>query len=507
METRNYLAIDIGTTNWKAAVFDVTGRRLATAHTPAITHTDQNGNSFYRPQEIWQAVGSLCRQVQQGLAPVRAVSVASVAEAVVAIGRDGRPLGDIITWFDRRAIAQAEWLEHTLGTKTLYSITGLDVNPIFSLPKILWVRENQPQVYEKAWKWLQIADYILFCLCGQTATDHTLASRTLAFDLRRNVWSQRILAAVGVPEDTMPAVVESGTVLGHVSRVASEHTGLPATAKVVMGGNDHPCGSVAVNVLDRRNILDSSGTAESFILVSPRQAPPPLRFQGQRTCRYLQKDRYALWGGIIASGKSFDWACCTLAPGIRAGDAPALRQMLEQAERERGMQAGAFFYPHLRGAGAPHWEPRSHGAFLGLRDLHTPAMLLKSVMEGLSMQARMIVEMEERLAGFRVERLCVIGGSSRNLQWQRIKANVLQRQVELCGEPEAVAQGAAMLAAIGDGACASLEEASAMLARGNTVIEPDPAMAGMYDPLYELYAEGYEALVEFNRKLFDLQRG
>ena len=297
---RYYLAVDIGTTNWKAAVFDEGGAMVSIARTPTVTYQDESGNSCYCAQEIWNAVSELCRSAQaQAGVRVAAVSVASVAEAVVAVDRQGNVQGDVITWFDRRSFRQAERLKDELGAEYLYSVTGLDVNPIFSLPTILWIREIQPEVYEKTWKWLQIADYILFRLSGKAVTDYTLASRTLVFDVAKNQWSDEILNAVDVPKDMLPDVLESGTVLGHVTAQAAQETGLPADAKVVVGGNDHPCGSVAAGILGAKKILDSSGTAESFILVSSKDAPPPLRFGGQRTCRFLDKDRFALWGGIV----------------------------------------------------------------------------------------------------------------------------------------------------------------------------------------------------------------
>ena len=213
-----------------------------------------------------------------------------------------------------------------------------------------------------------------------------------------------------------------------------------------------------------------------------------------------------MWGGIVCSGRSFDWAYDILAAELRQGPGPDYERVLPAVLEQKGMEKGILFYPHLRGAGAPYWEPRSCGSFVGLRDSHTPAMMLKSVMEGLSMQARMIVEMEERLAGFTAERLCVIGGSSRNVQWQTIKANVLQKEIELCCEPEAVAQGAAMLAAIGDGVYADIGETAQVLAANNRVIQPDERMKAVYDPLYELFKQGYTAMESFNRMLFEYQQ-
>lgn len=503
-----YLAIDIGTTNWKAAIFDEKGTLCGIERTSTITHTDSQGNRYYNPTEMWQSIQGLTKKVTaKTQRTISGVSVTSIAEAVVPIDKDGNTIGDIITWFDTRSIKQAMWLKDKFTAQKLYSITGLDVNPIFSLPKILWVRENQPDIYQKAYKWLQMTDYILFCLTGEYVTDYTLASRTLAFDVVNNEWSREILDCVNVPVDVFPNVCESGTVIGTINAKISDITGITVGAKVAVGGNDHPCASIAAGAINGDKILDSSGTAESYIYISRKNAVPQMTFKGQRTCRYLQKDRYALWGGIISSGRSFDWAYEMFTSsecfGIKQ-DKYTYEQVLEQISDVKGIESGLIFYPHLRGAGAPHWNPKISGSFIGLRDTHTAKNMLRSVIEGLCMQGRMIAEMEQNLAGVNVNSLCVVGGSSKNKQWQTIKASVINKDIELCHESEATALGAAMLAAIGDGEYKNIEQASEVIAQKNEVIHPDEKMVKKYDVLYNMYCEGYERLKEFNEHIYDI---
>jgi len=505
-----YLAIDIGTTNWKATVFDEIGRLQAIERTPTKTHTDQSGNHFYVAEEIWNDVQLLCKKVTAKVGqPISAVSVTSFGEAVVAVDKDGNTLGDIVAWFDTRSMKQAQQMKEHFGEERLYEITGLDVNPIFSLPKILWMRDNKPEIYDKAFKWLQMTDYILFCLTGEFVTDYTLASRTLALDILQNQWSMEILQGVGVPREMLPCIEESGTVIGKISADIEKKTGITQGAKVAVGGNDHSCGSIAAGVIHGDKIFDSSGTAESFIYISKKNAVPKMKFAGQRTCRYLQKDRYALWGGIISSGRSFDWAYEMFTSSKCFGigqEHYSYDKVLDQVMDEQGMESGLIFYPHLRGAGAPYWNPKISGSFLGLRDVHSAKNMMRSVLEGLSMQARMIVEMEQSLAGVDVQSLCVVGGSSRNSQWQTIKASVTKKDIEICPEAEATALGTAMLAAIGDGMYRDIEQASDMLATHNTVIHPNEEMAKRYDQLYELYCEGYKHLKKFNEQIYEVTR-
>ena len=498
---KNYLALDIGTTNWKAAVFTEKGTLLGIERCPTKTHTNAQGNSYYNPIELWESVTTLIKAViAKTNATISAISVTSMAEAVVAIDEQGNPVGDIIAWFDTRSMQEAQWLADTFTKEKLFSITGLDVNPIFSLPKILWVRKHQPEIYEKAKKWLQMADFMLMKLTGEFVTDYTFASRTLAFDVLKNEWSSEILNAVQVDVATFPTIVESGTVVGTLLPATAQEIGLPSDVKVVMGGNDHPCAAIVAGAVDGNKILDSSGTAESFIYISKKHEVPNMVFNGQRICRFLQKDRYALWGGIICSGRSFDWGYSLFGEG-------SYEETLKSIADTEAMQSGLIFYPHLRGAGAPHWNPKISGSYMGIRDYHTKEHMLKAVLEGLSFQARMIVEMHENVSGVTADSLCVVGGGSRNRLWQHIKANITQKPVEISDESEATALGAAMLAAIGDGVYEGIEEASAMLAKNNLRITPDTSNKELYDTFYSLYKMGYDSQVAYHEAIYKAVKG
>ncbi len=197
-----------------------------------------------------------------------------------------------------------------------------------------------------------------------------------------------------------------------------------------------------------------------------------MKFRGQRTCRYLQKERYVLWGGIICSGRSFDWATETflLPEGMRSTEGKLnYKELLDTAAKVKGIEDGLIYYPHLR--------EREHPTGIQSQRLSAGPAGYPHLSEcdpccsgGLSMQARRIIETEEAVAGVKVNSVCVVGGSSKNLLWQQIKANVLQKDVELCHEPEATSLGAAMLAAIGDGTYDSIEQVSDILACRNQVV-------------------------------------
>ena len=505
-----YIGIDVGTTNWKVALFEASGSMKDIERCPTITHTDDQGRSYYDPWEMWDRFVAMMQAImQRNPVQVSGISVASVAEAVVPVDCRGNVIDNIITWYDTRSFEQVQQIKEKIGEERIFAICGLDCNPIFSLPKVMWVRENKPQIFERASKWLQMADYIVFCLTGEIVTDYTLASRTLAFDVEKADWSDEILGAFGLTRDIFPPIMESGSVVGCVRPALASAIGFREPPVVAVGGHDHPVASIAAGAVKGGKVLDSSGTAEAYLYISEKGAAPDMRSQGQRTCRYLQKDRYVLWGGIISSGRSFDWAyqlMTTAGPLMPDWEKPPFDKILPQLQDVKGIEEGLFYYPHIRGAGAPHWDARMRGAFVGIRDHMDNRHFLRAVLEGLCMQSRMIVDMHERVSAEPIRQICVVGGSSKNKLWQQLKADITGRAVELCFEPEATALGAAMLAAIGNGAYASIEEASDILTENSPVIYPREGSAERYEPFYQLFRQGYDALEGINIEIHNLTK-
>lgn len=254
-----YLAIDIGTTNWKAAIFDKEGKMCDIERTPTITHRDDNGNCFYDPTEMWESIKKLikCVTARTGKT-ISAVSATSIAEAVVPVDRDGKTVGNIITWFDTRSIAQAEYLKKKFTEEKLYKITGLDVNPIFSLPKVLWVKENMPEIYEKSYKWLQMADYAHSKNC---ALEGEIGALGLSEDgdEEREQKITTVKEAVEFSEKTGIDVLAISVGNAHgfykgkaeinVDRIKEIATAVPQLLIVMHGGSDIPYKTIKASIL------------------------------------------------------------------------------------------------------------------------------------------------------------------------------------------------------------------------------------------------------------------
>ena len=376
------LGIDVGTTNWKAVAFDTQGCMCSIHKAPNVVHYTLEGLGYYDADEIWTAIAGLIRDVadqSRDAGTIAAVAVTGMAEAVVPIDAEGAPAGPIIPWFDTRSIEEAGFIQDRIGAERVFKITGLECNPIFSLPKILWTRTHQPEVFEKTVKWLPVVDYITYRLSGRPVTEYTEASRTMFFDIGRNTWSEEMLTVSGLSEGILPEVGESGTKIGGVTRQASMDTGLAEGTPVVLGGHDHLCGALAAGLLLGHRVLDSSGTAESIVGLSEIGQVLPRKFEGLRVGRYLDPRRYVTWGGIISSGRSVDWAIEQFASlenwGISGSKIDYDTVNAKIGKAPVGCK-GLMYLPHLRGAGAPYWNPYSRGGAGG--DLVIPTPSLKS---------------------------------------------------------------------------------------------------------------------------------
>jgi len=498
------VGIDVGTTNIKAVVYEASGRTVARASTRTPTHYPRPGWAYYEPEEIWQQTA---RTLREALAQVKqpgqiaGVAVTSMGEAGVPLDAHGAPTYHAIAWFDRRSQPQADWLAQIVGKDTLFAISGLSLQPIFGLCKLLWLRENAPAAFARTVRWLNMADYIAFRLSGAQATDYSLASRTLALDLRRRIWDTDLLRRVGIPPTLLAPLVNSGTALGRVTTEAAEATGLPAGVTVAAGGHDHVCGAFATGVIAPGTVLNSLGTAEALFL--PLDQPimnPQMGAQGYTQGAHVVPDRYYVFGGQYTSGASVEWI-----RGILGEETADYAAVIAEADAAPPGSLGVMFLPHLRLGNPPFDDPRSRGAFLGLTTDVTRGTLFRAVLEGLAYESRMSLEPLLAYTGAQPRDITAIGGGTRNPLLLRIKATVLDRPFSVAAIEEATTLGAALLGGIGAGVYADAGTALDALRYTRATVEPVAAHVAFYDRAFrEVYQQLYQTLRPLSHALADL---
>ncbi len=486
------VGLDIGSTNIKAVVFEANGQIVARASRKTPTHFPRPGWAYFDPTELWQTTAAVLRAATAQVdAPARiaSVGVASVGETGVLLDAQGTPLYEMIAWYDSRSEEQGAKLAEALGAERIYASTGLTPQAIFSLCKLAWIKENAPDQYARAVRWLHVADYITWKLCGEAATDFSIASRTMALDLAHLRWDESIIRDAGIEPDLFAPLARGGTPLAHVSAAAAAETGLPAQALVSVGGHDHLCGGMAVGAVAPGMLLDSTGTAEAVLLTIEKPlVGKQVAEQGYEQGAHVVDGYYGM-GAYRTAGICIDWFR-QIAGGL---DYAALTA--EAAAAPVG-SLGVRFVPHMRLPHSPSNDPRARGVFMGLSTDVTRGMMFRAILEGLAFETRNVVEPLLRYSGYdRPTEIYVIGGVSRNPLFVEIKAAILNQSLTVAGIEEEVATGAALLGGLGAGIYPDAAAASAALHFTRTHVAPDPDLAARYDQIFrEIYQGIYPAL-------------
>jgi xylulokinase len=352
-------------------------------------------------------------------------------------------------------------LNREIGSEYVFARTGLPIQPIFGLNKLLWLKQNEPTLFGRIARWLNVADYINFRLCGVQATELSLASRVMALDLKQGRWSDDLLSRVGISPGILGELVPGAQPLGRVAAQSAGITGLPPETKVVSGGHDHPCAAVGAGVFDPGVVLDSLGTSESLVIVLDKPIlNPSAAASGFAVGYHVLPGRFQSIGGLATSGAAIDW--------FRTAFFGSL-------------SGGVFFLPYLRVGSPPNNEANTRGSFIGLSADTTQGDLCRSLYEGLAYSA--VDCLNALRASFQtdVKQIRVVGGPARNRLWMRIKASMTSEPFRVVEVEEAACRGAAVLAGLGAGCYSSIEDARQTVAFDETALSPDPQWQKVYD--------------------------
>lgn len=498
------VGLDVGTTNVKAVACDLTGRTVTLASVPQETLHPRPGWSAFDPERLWGLACEVLRRVVRRIdRPDRivGVGVASFGEAGVLMDERGHPVDDVIAWYDDRSLPQAERFAAATDPDEMFRRTGAHIQSIMSLCKLMWIRDERPEVWACGRHWLNVADYVSYRLCGAMAQSPSLGARTSGFDLVTMDWADDLLAAAGIPRSLLADPAPGGSALGTITADASVATGLPTTAVVGMGGHDHICGALAAGAVIPGDLLDSMGTSEAMVTAIERPIQDAeVGRMGYTQGAHAVPGLYYVYGGLYTAGACVDW----VREACNGGSDHA--SMLLAAGAVPAGSGGVLFVPHLRLANTPHLDSKSRAAFVGLTSETTTAALTRAVIEGVAFEGRASIDPLVAFAGLeRQGRIKVIGGTARNRLLLEVKASVMNARLELLAIDEAAALGGAMLGGLASGAYGSVAEATAAVRSTSDVIEPDADVVARYDELYtEVYRHVYAALRPVNHRLYDL---
>jgi xylulokinase len=498
------VGLDVGTTNIKAVVVRPNGEPVAIASAQQEIDYPQPGWACHKPERIWEIC---CQVLRDAVAQVpdpgqiQGVAVASMGEAGVTLDEHGEATYDVIAWFDRRTVQQTDQFSAQIDSDELFAITGTELQPIMTAPKLMWIRDALPEVWARTRTFLNVSAYVAHRLGADYAQDHSLASRTGLFDLRCRDWSDRLMEIADLNPGIFGDLAPGGTRIGSVSTDAATATGLPAGIAIGLAGHDHICGAFAAGVIRRGDVLDSIGTAEG-LLVCLDQPVEDVTMGGQGFTQgaHVVPDQYYGLGAIYTAGASYEWARQAVGGGRSHDD------LLAGARSVPAGSLGVLFLPHLRLAMFPELDSRARGAFVGLTTDVTSDAMIRAVLEGVAMEGRAGFGPLARYARLpKLTDIKVIGGTSRNQLLIEIKASVMNARHHVLEIPEATALGAAMLAGMAAGVYRSADDAIAAVRSDARVVEPDIDVVALYDTLFEdIYRHLYGALRPMHHRLFDL---
>lgn len=478
------LALDVGTSSTRAVIYADDG----TVHFshgfeyhseyPQPLHVEQNPASWTEAADaVLSAAAGFMRH--NGVS-IEGIAVTSQRSSLIPVDSRGRYLRRAIMWQDKRNIDTCRELVDRHGLEYFHRKTGLRVNPLFILTKLVWLKKNQPDIFNGASRFVGVQDYVVHYLTGSYKTDWTQGSRTMLMDLARFQWDPELLAMAGVGEERLCELVAPGSVAGELTPVVAAATGLPAGIPVVVAGGDQQCAALALGVI-RPGVAEANTGTGSFVLAFSDQ---PV-FEPE--CRVLCQasawaGKWMLEAGIFNTGAIYRWFKERFCPELRERE-DAYHLMNKEAAKAPAGANGVVMLPHFEGSMAPNWNPAAKGIFFNLGLGTTRGEMLRAIQDGIAMEIRENLQLIQSVS-HDIDEVSVAGGMCRSDVFCRIQASAYNKRVIRYDNPEASSLGACMVAAPALGLYDSLDQAFERMHSNISVsMEPDPEEVMSYDKL------------------------
>ena len=488
---QHYLGIDIGTTAIKAMVVDEFGAVVGGGESPLEISVPMPGWAEQDPSDWWQgtvkAVSAAC--IQANVREVTSIGLSGQMHSSVLLDKADRVLRPAILWNDVRTTAQCRFITDKVGKTGLRRLVGNPALQGFTAPKLLWMRDEEPHLFEQARTLLLPKDYVRLAMTGEKATEPSDAAGTLLFDVRRSCWSEEMVTALQLDPSLLPPVRGSTSVTGGLTAAAAAALGLRQGTPVVGGGADNAAAAVGSGVVEQGALQTSIGTSGAVVapIVRPR-VDPGMRIH---SFNHALAGSWYLMGVVLSAGAALAWFRRTLLDSKAA--APTYDKLIDEAAGTPPGAEGLTFLPYLTGERTPHADSNARGVFAGLHTGHQREHLVRAVMEGVVFALRDSLELIRRL-GVDAGEAVAVGGGARSAFWRQMQADVLGVPVVTVTPSGGAPYGAAILAAAGAGRFESVKEACQAWLRPLDRIEPSLKTIDAYGQAYERYRRLYPRL-------------
>lgn len=460
----------------------------------------QNNWSELDPLEVFKSVNHCIKDVVTKVPndSVKALSYSVLGAGIIPINKDKKPLYNCITALDNRSLNQVEKLNEGIGKENIYKITGMPSHPFCAINKIMWLKENMRDVFNKTWKFLNLEEFILLKWGINPVIDYSVAGSTMALDINDNNWSNKILNFVKIDKSYLPELINSGSIIGEVNNKMIKELGLNTGTKIVVGGHDQACGVLGAGVYKKGIALDSTGTVEAIVPVTNK---PFLSYKMLNSMvfweHHVAPNLYIGVAANFCAGSALRWF----------RDVFGKYEMYEAVKNKKNVYdlllpkkswkpSEIFTMPHFSGSVSPWGDPKSKGIIIGITLATKKEDIAKSIIDGVTYEAKRNVENFES-SGIKINELRAIGGACNDKKWLQLKADIIGKPITIPSVTEASSLGAAILAGIGIGIYKSFQEAIDNCIEINEEYLPNEKNYKLYEEKYRLYTQIHPLIKEF----------
>ncbi len=488
------IAHDLGTSGNKAALVGIDGKVVMDETYPYNAVYFGNGCAEESPADWLEAVITTTRKIVQkvGNQNILAITFSGQMQACVCVDKNGKALRNAIIWSDQRAVEQTEKIAKRVGEENVYRITGHRASPVYTIEKAMWLKENEPELFQKTYRIMGAKDYIIHEMTGRYLTDYSDASGMGVYDINRMEWSEEICRAAGMEKDLFPEVVPSTEIAGEISDEMAQTMGLRKGTKVVVGGGDGSCAAVGAGSVSEGNAYLCMGTS-AWIGATTKK---PFLDGKMRIINFLhlKEGLYMPCGPTSSCGSVYNWVIGQLYHGEKDVFGKAEQEM----KNVRPGAEGLLFLPYLSGERAPIWNPDARGAFVGLSMNHDRGVMMRAATEGISMNLGLILEAFRDF--MEISELNLIGGSE-NDTWRQILSSIMSAGIsKVKNNRHATSLGAAMAAVVGLGVYRDFDEIQGFVHTENAVM-PNEKDRKTYEGLNRIFVKSYDHLEEIYPQL------
>ena len=485
--------LDIGTTGCKVTVFDDSGRELESAYCDFPSSRNSMGHVI-DVSEILEGVVAVLSEIAKKHADIAGLGVTSFGETCVLTDEDGIPLHSAMLYTDPRGVEQCAALTEKLGRDAIIQITGVAPHEMYSLPKIMWIKENMPEIYAQAKHIFLMEDFVVYTLTGVAQIDYSLACRAMAFDISTLSWSDVLLDAAGVDKALLSRPVPTGTVAGPILSAMAHRTGLSDTMQVVSVSHDQIAAAVGAGAFDSGIAVDGAGTVECLTPIFDNLPDVMTLSKGNfAVVPYVIPGKYVCYAFSYTGGALISWCVDTIAKAECQWAKEQGRSVNTLLEESSQSPTGLLVLPHFAGAATPYMDTGSKGAILGLTTATTASEIYRGCMEGVVYEMRLNLEALGR-DGENISMLYATGGGARSEVWMQMKADILQLPIVALSTVNAGTVGSAMLTGVAVGCFESLGQAAERMVEEKAVYHPRPHLHEQYMEVYRRYTRVYNAV-------------